>query len=439
MKMILKFSSIALVCGLITASCKKEINSDKEVASQQAPQSVASNEDILQLLKKEADASNPNWKAISLTPVPFKPIEMADKNGRPIPPDEVITLSNGRKMTAAEYFKEINEIEQKLNSRGYSLRNNQEVVASEMVNNEKQSDSEPVAELEEDNGQPEGMKTTDPKLLKTISSSFSKDWSYGSSATFKATLAGKITAKAKIYKYIPGDNRSLTEFRAIAKSSLNAVIAGGTLELFNANGDFYAPADVSKNMMAKLTVTAGTTTLLNLNESYLQNKTINGTIGTTIRKEVPFEVPIISGVGFTGKLGVKGRADLQYGATLNRKLSGVRAKPIVDLSGYAEGSINYGLVDGGITGNITFVKGFLDLKDSIGIFSQNSSRIVVRNGYYFGYDLKMVKGKIKVYANVCTLPYVPCLPYSNTIYDEDGYVKAGTLYQGNQEYSITNN
>ena len=38
---------------------------------------------------------SPVWKSVSKSPIQYKPIEMVDKNGRHIQPDEIITLKNG--------------------------------------------------------------------------------------------------------------------------------------------------------------------------------------------------------------------------------------------------------------------------------------------------------------------------------------------------------
>ncbi len=55
---------------------------------------------------------------------PFSPIEMVDpRTGRPVPPDQILRLGNGVRITAREYFAELNRIEKELNALGYSVRN----------------------------------------------------------------------------------------------------------------------------------------------------------------------------------------------------------------------------------------------------------------------------------------------------------------------------
>jgi len=63
--------------------------------------------------------------------IPFKPFAVPDpktgavpdpKTGQPIPPSTMLTLPSGKKITAGEYYRQLNELEQKLNQTGHSLR-----------------------------------------------------------------------------------------------------------------------------------------------------------------------------------------------------------------------------------------------------------------------------------------------------------------------------
>ncbi len=81
--------------------------------------------------------NNPNWKGTSKTKIEFVPFKLEDKNGNPIPPNKRVSLKDGRVITAQQYLNETNALEKKLNSQGYSLRNNDEKVVSRTVTNKK--------------------------------------------------------------------------------------------------------------------------------------------------------------------------------------------------------------------------------------------------------------------------------------------------------------
>src|SRR5262249_23830096 len=62
--------------------------------------------------------------------VPHKPFELRDAKGKPIDPDQKVTLPDGKQVTAREYVDELNQIEKSLNAIGHSLRNRDTVPAS---------------------------------------------------------------------------------------------------------------------------------------------------------------------------------------------------------------------------------------------------------------------------------------------------------------------
>jgi len=65
---------------------------------------------------------NLDWQLRARSPISFTPFEMVDPNtGKPVNADDILEI-NGVKVTAGEYYRRLNEIEQWLNAHGYSLR-----------------------------------------------------------------------------------------------------------------------------------------------------------------------------------------------------------------------------------------------------------------------------------------------------------------------------
>ena len=63
-----------------------------------------------------------NIKVYKRAPLPFKPFEILDPaTGRQIAPTTVLTLPNGEKITAEQYYTELNKLEKGFNDLGYSL------------------------------------------------------------------------------------------------------------------------------------------------------------------------------------------------------------------------------------------------------------------------------------------------------------------------------
>jgi hypothetical protein len=62
-------------------------------------------------------------KIFARPPIPFKPFATVDlRTNQPIDPNSTITIPDGRRVVARQYFDELNQWEAWLNARGYSLR-----------------------------------------------------------------------------------------------------------------------------------------------------------------------------------------------------------------------------------------------------------------------------------------------------------------------------
>jgi hypothetical protein len=78
---------------------------------------------------KVIDPNLPPQKAatdvVKKAAIPFVPFLMIDPStGKVVLPDDIITLYDGAKVKAKEYYGKLNEMEQKLNAWGYSIKNN---------------------------------------------------------------------------------------------------------------------------------------------------------------------------------------------------------------------------------------------------------------------------------------------------------------------------
>ena len=63
--------------------------------------------EMAKVTKTKAD---PDWKINKRPAVAFRPFEMVDQTGRKVPPTEMVTLKNGQKITAQEYFNQLNDM-----------------------------------------------------------------------------------------------------------------------------------------------------------------------------------------------------------------------------------------------------------------------------------------------------------------------------------------
>ncbi|MBJ2176325.1 hypothetical protein JBL43_18885 [Aureibaculum sp. A20] len=77
--------------------------------------------------------NDPNWKGETKSKIKFVPFKLEDDKGRAISSGKRIVLKNGKAATAQEVINELNEIEKKLNAKGYSLRNKTSPIISKTV------------------------------------------------------------------------------------------------------------------------------------------------------------------------------------------------------------------------------------------------------------------------------------------------------------------
>ena len=442
---------------------------------------------------------SPVWKRVNRAPLQFKPIEMVDKNGRRILPDEIITLRNGKKITAKEFFETLNDIEKKLNAQGQSLRNNNQRVASftetkkNYLEGRVQYLPKPIAGLRSKDeiktilnpskkigaiqlkpiGQysPEEKKKIQlmhfqdkkgqlivkpiPKALtpilqplpssvpfKTIYNVTSKDWNIGNVNTVQAGISGDLIREIKVYSIDFLDpEKSKMELKVTAKGRVYGSLFGNSLDLMNVKTEFFSPSGQSQNMTSNLFVSLGGTTVLNLTKAHTDIQTMTGRQDLSIQKEFPVRIPIVAGIDFVGRLGVEGVGGVEYGASMGRMFAGVQIKPLAELNGDAEAGIQLvHLLEGGVGFNLTFLRGNLDLQAFIGVMGGNENQLLIAETYYYGYELSTLNGKIYCYWELCSpipIPFVDdCYRKEHILFDWVGYNKSGTIAEGNKQYII---
>jgi hypothetical protein len=453
------------------------------------------------LTAKVISKANPVWKANAAPAKSFRPFEFIYKNGRVIPPDEMVTLKDGTRIKASLFFAQLNDLERKLNAEGRSLRDKRSEEISQTITPAASLDGrmnlapvpvspfktpdeiriimtpvkktgditlKPVSEYTPDEARklntvsfslvnnelaaknldrPIRMAAlpASPAPLRTINETSVREWSFGSASSVKAGIKGELIRYAKIYHFDPQHpGQSQSEFKVTAKGRAYGAMLGHTMDFLNGSAEFYAPADVSKRMTAKITLTSSGITIYNLNESYAQSKTLSGTKAKTFNLAFSASIPIFGPFTFRGRVGVKGTIGLEYSGNLYRSFASLNAQFAAELSGYAEAAICAGgVVCIGAGSNLTLIRGELDMNAYAGIWVQNAEQIVAAVSYYFGFNLEMLKGKIYVYAEACIPDWVPfiggeCTRYSHTIFNWSGFRQSGTLAQGSRTYVIAN-
>lgn len=442
---------------------------------------------------------SPVWKSVFKSPIQYKPIEMVDKTGRRILPDEIITLKNGKKITAKEFFETLNAIEKKLNAQGQSLRNSNQRLASftetkknylegrvqylpkpigglrskdeiktilnpskkigpfqlKPINQYTPEEKKKIQLVSFQNNKGQLtvkpiIKTARPVLqippasvpFKTIYNVTSKDWNIGDVNTFQAGISGDLTREVKVYSIDFLDpEKSKMELKVAAKGRVYGSLYNNSMDLMNVKAEFFSPSDVTRNMTSNLFISLGGTTVLNLTTPYNDIQTITGRQDLDIQKEFPVRIPIVAGIDFVGRLGVEGVVGVEYDASFGRMFAGLQLKPLAEINGYAEAGVQLvHMLEGGVGFNLTFLRGNLDLQAFIGVMGGNENQLLIAETYYYGYEVSTLNGKVYCYWEFCSpipLPFIDdCYRKEHTLFEWSGYSKSGTIDEGNKQYII---
>jgi len=219
-----------------------------------------------------------------------------------------------------------------------------------------------------------------------------------------------------------------------------------SLDLLSGGVEFYAPSDSGKAMSVKVQIRAAGITIMSRNENFNQSKSLgesanyNNFSGKLIDQHADITVPICCGIGFSGKIGIKGNIGFNYGGSIYRTVVNLRAEPVIDLDGYAEAGVSLGGVAKlGAGGELTFIQGHIPFSSLIGIWAQNADQIVVGYSYYLGYDLTVLKGRIYGYADACIPIIDKCHRLGEiNFFKWSGFKASGTIADGNTSYVINN-
>jgi len=282
--------------------------------------------------------------------------------------------------------------------------------------------------------------STSSGALKVISDISTKDWSLGSAETIKAGVQATLLRSAKIYPYNPqSPGSSMSEFKINAKVKIYGEIRNNSLDVLSGEVELFAPANTSKPMTVKEQIQLVGITVLNATQSLTQEKTFGKTHARNFDNSFAAYIPICCGVGFTGKVGVKGSVGLNYNCSIFRTVVSLEAEPVMDLKGYAEGGASVaGIANVGVGAEITFLKGHIPLNSYVGLWSQNADQIVVGYNYYMGFDLSMLSGRLYGYAEVCC-PWIGCHRLGEADFCNWGGFKAsGTIADGGSTDVINN-
>src|SRR6266853_502207 len=293
--------------------------------------------------------------------IPFKPFDVIDpKTGKPTSRDTMLSLPNGKKLTAGQYWDEINKLERQLNAEGHTLRSSTRGRQGTPEKVELQRTPTPVSLLQRQaqtlssenirtlRYQPlnitqaeqtqKSMLVISPTLLDSIrfrgtpnTLHWEKKWnrSFGDPSTFSASLNAQVD--------LDGTSSSTS---LDAEADAGGSLFSNSFDLLRLSGKLSAPQKGPLNI--NLTASVLGQSVYNVNENEPSTFTKSDTVSKTLDKNVTLHFSIAC-IPVSVKLGVQGTAGLSYAVTVAPVKATGSVAPSIKTNAYAQAGVDLGV------------------------------------------------------------------------------------------------
>jgi hypothetical protein len=365
-------------------------------------------------------------------PIPFKPFPLADlRTGQPLAPGAIITLKNGKQMRADAFFAQLNDLERQFNAMGFTLRQPGVFKLKAMAVDQQQLQTQktmlnslpPVTAAVQTTAPAGGAFHTAGLISRVVrgipiagvltpttpapaAASMSKTWdqSFGSRDTVGAGLTGELNVVG-----------SQDGVNASAVARAYGAILDHEWDLVRVTGNLKAPKS------------GGGTIQVNLHVVGLGDTSFTSLTGDKTRQlDVSEKFPIpIGPFTLNAKIGVRGSAGVQYGATLKPAGVNVSITPKVQVAAYGQGGIDLGIAEGGVGAELTLLKSALQL-GAEGECVTFLGRNALKARTYGAGSLEALSGRLYAYAKVDVVFWSD--EWQTDIWSFEGFKKDYTLF-----------
>ncbi|MCI0393124.1 MAG: hypothetical protein MOB07_30700 [Acidobacteria bacterium] len=382
-------------------------------------------------------------------PVAFKAFDLRDpRNGNAVAPTAMITLANGKQMTAQQYYAELNKLEQQFNAIGYSMRDPQQKIELQQLLIDQPALDRQIQNLRVANPQtaslaaPGAVKLS-PQVLQTLNKEFTLESQKDIQRTkilggIKVIGNPNTVHTVKSFNYTLGNTSTFAAFAngkldLTGKSDLTTVygeanaggsVLGNSKNIFRVTGQVTAPKTGTMN--GKLTFAVLGINVYNLN----QNTNAAFSKSDSLTKSFDWNTSATFTIGpipVKVKVGAKGNAGVAYFVSLRPVAAKASLSPTANASIYAQAGVDILIASAGVGASMTLIDGDLNLGGEIAIIIEGANAIFYER-FYACVDLHMLKGKVYVYAEV-DLPWpLPDKEWQWTLWNWSGYHNTSCLF-----------
>ncbi|MBI5865365.1 MAG: hypothetical protein HZB38_12825 [Planctomycetes bacterium] len=287
----------------------------------------------------------------------FQPFVLGkDKRGKPIDANAMVTLKNGKKLSAARVAEEVNRLERELNRHGYSLRKKEQnpVISRLRIDYPAmQKDADEPEKGGDDGGPPGGVYKSDPPRRGTFHNEQHWDRCVGSRSTFQICMSAGMELNGEANRFV----------EAKGNGSLSGAVMGDTFQIVRASASARAPNTGRSRVQVEVRVVGET--IYNLNREFDATYHYRHEAARNVDRTVArFTFPV-AGIPISVKFGVRGRAGVRCDISLSPLCVNAEAAPFAQASGYAQTSVSVLVADVGARCRLTFVDGSLVLNGKL--------------------------------------------------------------------------
>ncbi len=433
-------------------------------------------------------------QVIKQKPTQFQAFDVKDpETGKPIPPSTILTLPNGEKVKAGEYYAQLNKLEREFNQIGYSLRQPAEEVTiqSSTINKQElqkqqqllektpekidlsveiQKELEPsqvlrtiekgpikqidprlpggVPQIDNPQINPGTIKPINPQInpgaiqqinpqLKQTKGNFKLAQSSSGSGTYTRSWDKEVGKRSTFAAYLKGKlelKGSRTYTRASAEGSSGGYAFNRNFELARGTATVYAPVSGRGNVNAGLYVAKQN--VYNFQTGFANRFSK----GDSFSRSLDFGVAnirfFVGPIPMRARFGVRGSAGFRYNMAASgaSRLAYARLNPFVDSRAYGQGGADIVVGGAGVGANLLLLKDNLNAYASARVRFASANRAYLQSYYSVYNDMEALSGKAYAYAYV----YVPRFgippwrkkQWNWNIFDWTGFKQRGYLLRG---------
>jgi hypothetical protein len=349
-------------------------------------------------------------------PIQFRAFEILDPtNRKPISRDTMLPeLPNGKRLTAGQYYDELNKLEQQFNALGYTLKTpggakfELQTTAVPVANLQRQAQLLRTAHLPNLQFKPLNLPDLDTKhkawtfvhpnlgnltlapTAKTVH--WAKDWNYslGDPSVFSAYINGKIELNG---------TKDLT--KVDGEASAGGSMFSHSFDLLRVTGNLNAPKSGTMNVKVGVSVLGISVYSLDHNAPAAWSK--SDSLSKTLDKSVTIHFAL-GPIPMSAKIGAQGTAGIAYAVALAPVKASAYVGPFVHTKVYAQVGVDIVVAGAGAGANLTLLNTDGNLNGSLSIEIDSASKPYFKWTDSYCQSLDMLAGNVYIYAYI----YVPC-------------------------------